>query len=130
MTPNGNEVKHDFKVWLTERLTLRLRLLFEKTDTGRMKYGVFTVIAEQAIDQFLRVQAAKLERRDMEGLETGSDAWWAEMRRRAANDELGADELRALIDLKREGRKTIVGQKTKAKKGESSVKALSLDELL
>lgn len=122
--------KLGFRIYLTPRMADRLDLLFNDPRTGKLRYGTLTTLTERAINHYLAAQAAKLEKKDMSELQEGTQEWMTEMARRAAADELDEETLRMLVERLREGRKSLVGQKTKSGGKTTTVTPLNLEDML
>lgn len=122
------EKKIPYKMWLSPRTASRMVVAFGNLETGDIRHGTLTKIADIAISGFLKQAAEKLIEKEINTMEEGSHEWWNEMRRLAAADLLEEAQLSLLVDKLREGRKTVVGGDKKTKK-KSEVTTIPLDEL-
>lgn len=129
MKVQNPEPKVGMKLYLSEALERRIRIAFADPVRGGMKFGTMTRVVGIALDKLMKDAAQKLQKRSVELMEIGSPEWWAEMRRRAASDEITAEEAAQCVDLLREGRKTAGAPKEGKKKATVTV-AATLEDLL
>lgn len=129
MRVQNPEPKIGMKLYLSEALDRRIRIAFADPARGGMKFGTMTRVVGIALDKLMKDAAGKLQERSTEGMEIGSPEWWAEMRRRAAADEILPEDAAKCIDLLREGRKTPVASKESKKKA-TVTQAATLEDLL
>lgn len=121
--------KVPFKVYLSKRTADRMLVAFGNVETGDLKFGTLTKLADIAIQSFLKRSSDSLIAKEIELMEVGSTEWWNEQRRRAAADLMTEAELADCIDRLREGRKTMTGEKKSKSKKATEVTPLDINEL-
>lgn len=130
MKVQNPEPKIGMKLYISEALDQRIKIAFADPLRGGLKFGTMTRVVGIALDKLMKDAAEKLQKRSVEFMEIGSPEWWAEMRRRAAADEITAEDAARCVDLLREGRKTAGAVKEPKGKKATVTVAATLEDLL
>lgn len=116
----------EFKVWVPEEDAMRLEILLFDSSTGKPAYGGISRVFSRALQEYFQSIAKKRGLMDL----NEAQAAVMDLRSKVVAGTATKEEMRDLIAKLREGRMTVIGQKTSGAKTKTPAVPINLDDLM